>query len=454
MVLLETLEEKWMIENIRLLHLNDLHSHLEAFPKVSRFFREASQTDAQVIKLDLGDNIDRSHPLSDATKGKANVELMNQLGIDFATIGNNEGIGLSKEELNKVYDEANFTLIIGNLKDEGKQPVWGRPYSIYETAAGTKIAFLAYTFPYDKTYAPNGWQIEEPIAALKRDLQIPQVAHADIRILLSHLGIRVDEKITEEVDQLDLIIGSHTHHVFEEGACLNGTYMACAGKYGEHVGEINMQVTNHRLSHLDIIAHETSHMATEKGDKEQVNGFLEQGKTLLSKIPVASLAEALNEEASLELIMDAMIDYADADLAIINSGLLLAPFRQELSRKDLHLSLPHQMRLATFTLSEQQLSLLCYDMFEKAELLKNQEIRGMGFRGKHFGKLMTRGFEYKNGKIVYNRRVIGKSDAMKVVVVDQYYFASYFSRLKEMQVELLFPELLREVLELYLKKRN
>lgn len=139
-----------------------------------------------------------------------------------------------------------------------------------------------------------------------------------------------------------------------------------------------MQVTNHRLSHLDIIAHETSHMATEKGDKEQVNGFLEQGKTLLSKIPVASLAEALNEEASLELIMDAMIDYADADLAIINSGLLLAPFRQELSRKDLHLSLPHQMRLATFTLSEQQLSLLCYDMFEKAELLKNQEIRGMG----------------------------------------------------------------------------
>lgn len=65
------------------------------------------------------------HPLSDATKGKANVELMNQLGIDFATIGNNEGIGLSKEELNKVYDEANFTLIIGNLKDEGKQPVWG-----------------------------------------------------------------------------------------------------------------------------------------------------------------------------------------------------------------------------------------------------------------------------------------------------------------------------------------
>lgn len=443
-----------MIEKIRLLHLNDLHSHLEAFPKVSRFFRDASQTDSQVIKLDLGDNIDRSHSLSDATRGEANVELMNQLGIDFATIGNNEGIGLGKDDLNKVYDKADFTLIIGNLKDEGKQPSWASPYSIYETAMGTKIAFLAYTFPYYKTYAPNGWQIENPISALKRDLQIPEIANADIRILLSHLGIRVDEKITEEVDHIDLIIGSHTHHVFEDGACLNGTYMACAGKYGQHVGEINMEITNHRLSQISIMAHETSHMATKKGDHEQVRGFLEQGEALLAQTPVASLSEDLNEEASLKLIMDAMVDYAGADLAIINSGLLLAPFRQELSRKDLHISLPHQMRLATITVTEQDLLNICQEMFEKAELLKNQEIRGMGFRGKRFGHLLTKGFEYKNEKIVYNRRVIGKSDTMKLVVVDQYYFASYFSRLKEMQAELLFPDLLREVLEIYIKKMN
>lgn len=91
-----------MQEIIRLLHLNDLHSHFEAFPKLQRFFEKASQNqDEEVIKLDIGDNIDRSHPLSDATKGKANVQLMNQLGIDFATIGNNEGIGLSKEDLNQ-----------------------------------------------------------------------------------------------------------------------------------------------------------------------------------------------------------------------------------------------------------------------------------------------------------------------------------------------------------------
>ena len=31
---------------------------------------------------------------------------MNELGIDYATIGNNEGIGLAKDELNCLYEQA------------------------------------------------------------------------------------------------------------------------------------------------------------------------------------------------------------------------------------------------------------------------------------------------------------------------------------------------------------
>ena len=37
----------------------------------------------------------------------------------------------------------------------GKQPEWAKPYLIHRTKAGTNIAFLAYTFPYYITYAPN-----------------------------------------------------------------------------------------------------------------------------------------------------------------------------------------------------------------------------------------------------------------------------------------------------------
>ena len=60
-----------MSEHIRLLHINDLHSYFEAYPKIKRFFEEKrSSQQVETLTLDLGDNIDRSHPLTDATLGQ------------------------------------------------------------------------------------------------------------------------------------------------------------------------------------------------------------------------------------------------------------------------------------------------------------------------------------------------------------------------------------------------
>lgn len=443
-----------MVESIRILHLNDLHSHFEAYPKIERFFAEASKTSDEVIKVDIGDNIDLSHPLTEATQGKANVQLMNRLGIQYATIGNNEGIGLSKDALNQVYDEANFTIILGNVTDEQGIPSWAKPYHIHQTKAGTKLAFLAYTFPYYKTYQPNGWQVEDPIESLKRDLEIPEVASADIRILLSHLGIRTDETITKEVTGLDLIIGAHTHHVFEEGVCLNGTYMAAAGKYGQYVGDINLSIDNRKISAIEMIAHETSHFASQKKDQGFIKGLSKEGKRLLEQRQICKMSHHLNYEESLALVMSAMKDYAKAEACIINSGLVLQAFDSSLTAEQLHAALPHQMRLIRLQLNGESFQRICHDIYSKEALLKNQEIRGMGFRGECFGRLYSDGFTYKNEKIVYNGKVMGKSDNISLVLVDHYYFASYFPTVKESEVELLFPDLLREVVEKYLIKNE
>ena len=78
------------MENIVLLHTNDLHSHLENWPKIRRFIdqkkRENEKKGITTITVDLGDFTDRWHPLSEATNGQANVELMNEVGYD-AEIG-------------------------------------------------------------------------------------------------------------------------------------------------------------------------------------------------------------------------------------------------------------------------------------------------------------------------------------------------------------------------------
>ena len=41
--------------------------------------------------IDLGDLIDRVHPLVEAEDGKIASRVLNEEQIDFATLGNNEG---------------------------------------------------------------------------------------------------------------------------------------------------------------------------------------------------------------------------------------------------------------------------------------------------------------------------------------------------------------------------
>lgn len=71
----------------------------------------------EVLLFDIGDACDRVHPLTEATNGKANIELLNQVPFDAVTIGNNEGIGNDKRQLDELYDDAEFPVVLANLYD-------------------------------------------------------------------------------------------------------------------------------------------------------------------------------------------------------------------------------------------------------------------------------------------------------------------------------------------------
>ena len=204
------------MEKIILLHTNDLHSHLENWPKIRRFLTERKQeetADQTVITIDLGDFVDRWHPLTEATNGQANIELMNQIHYDAATIGNNEGVGNSKEELNHLYDQANFDIVLDNLFDKKtlQPPAWSQPCKIITTELGTKIGLVAFTAPFPLTYNPNGWDIRQVMDILP-ELISNLRSKVDVVVLMSHLGISADRLIAKELPEIDVILGSHTHH--------------------------------------------------------------------------------------------------------------------------------------------------------------------------------------------------------------------------------------------------
>ena len=140
------------MEKIQIVHTNDLHSHFENFPRVERFIKQARQTSSadDFYLFDLGDAEDRAHPLTEATNGQANIEWMDPLHYDAATIGNNEGLGNSHQDLEHLYDHANFPVILNNLfeKDDGKLAHFAQPAKIFTTKQQTTVGVIGLTAPY------------------------------------------------------------------------------------------------------------------------------------------------------------------------------------------------------------------------------------------------------------------------------------------------------------------
>ena len=84
------------------------------------------------------------------------------------------------------------------------------------TKEGTKLGFIGLTAPFPLTYNPNGWTIKQVEAVLPQ--LITEVApQCDVLILLSHLGIDTDFMIAANYPEIQVILGSHTHHLFKDG---------------------------------------------------------------------------------------------------------------------------------------------------------------------------------------------------------------------------------------------
>ena len=64
----------------------------------------------------------------------------------------------------------------------------------------------------------------------------------DVIICLSHLGYMKTGLLAEECEQIDVILGAHTHHLFVKGEMVNDTLLAATGKFGEYVGHVEILV--------------------------------------------------------------------------------------------------------------------------------------------------------------------------------------------------------------------
>ena len=452
------------MEKIQIVHTNDLHSHFENFPRIKRFVEQSRQesTADDFFLFDIGDAMDRAHPLSEATNGQANIEWMNSLHYDAGTIGNNEGLGNSHEHLEHLYDHANFPVILNNLYEKNPTRIadFAKPAQILTTKKGTKVGVLGLTAPYILTYPLLDWNIRLVQEMLPESLKI--VKDCDVIILLSHLGVSMDRLIAQKHPEIDIIIGGHSHHLFPKGEVDNGVLLAAAGKYGQHIGTINLELNDQKqVVAKAAFTTKTETLPVKKDDAAWIKQQFDRGEELLDQVKVAKLPQTLSSDyqadnSIMQEALTAVQDFAKADVAILSSGLFLEDLPQGvITNKNLHDVMPHAIHVMKTTMTGDNVWRLVMEMEKNRLFLRNHPQKGMGFRGKIFGELVYRGIEIDNKRNVYiNGKELDRNQEYTLALLDHYLFVPYFPSIEIAgQNEIMYPKFLRGVLGDYLSKK-
>ncbi|WP_137606396.1 bifunctional metallophosphatase/5'-nucleotidase [Lactiplantibacillus daoliensis] len=454
-----------MSEQITILHTNDNHSHFENWPRIRRYLADQRQFQQAaghtVLTVDLGDAVDRAHPLSEATRGQANVQLLNQVGYDAVTIGNNEGLGLTHAELDQLYTHANFDVVLDNLTDakSGKQPDWAEPAKLVTTPAGTRILLFAFTAPFTLTYPLNGWT---PASVKDRlpQLLAQYAGQYDVLVVMSHLGINVDRWLAKHYPMIDVIIGSHTHHLLVNGEVDHGVLVAAAGKYGEYVGQITLTIDDdHHVSQSRAETVETATLPVMATDAAEISSWQQRGEQLLAQRVIATVPQQLqphwhHKSELTALGLKAITSYAGTDLGMLNGGLFMRDLPAgDIDLNILHTMLPHAMHVIRVTLTGQELWRLIYEMELVRPFLNKYQIHGMGFRGRVFGVIQYQGVRWQPAThtLLVNDAPVNLKATYQIALLDHDLFIPFFPTLNiSGKTDILFEALLRTVVGDYL----
>ncbi|ETO39924.1 5'-nucleotidase family protein in cluster with NagD-like phosphatase [Fructilactobacillus florum 8D] len=427
-----------MKSKVAILHTNDLHSHLENFPAIKRFFQTQtaalSQQGYRVLRFDDGDAMDRFDPLTEATNGQGIVQWLNEMHYDAVTIGNNEALTNSHKQLDHLYDHANFPVILDNVLDSktGQLPHWATTHRDFVLDNGTRLRLLGLTFPYP-TFQAMGWTAESVFGTLDRCLQ-EWAGQYDQLILLSHLGINYDRELAKRYPELKVIIGGHTHHLLAHGEVVQQTLLTAAEKWGHYVGQITFEVDQAGLYQQQAQVFRSTDLPREAGDQAEVAAAEATGHRLLAaqkiaRVPQRYQTSLTDDNPLVQLGLQAMMASTNAQAAVLNTGLFLHDLPAGIVNMDqLQQILPHNIHVMKTELWGYDLWRLFQEMEKNKNFLIRFPQKGMGFRGKYFGRLVYAGISYDTEKqqLYWHHELVVPEKRYTIALLDHYEFIPFF----------------------------
>jgi len=244
-------------DHLTILHTNDTHSQVEpkangqgGYARRMGLIQQERLADKNLLLVDAGD-FSQGTPYFNFYHGRVEIDAMNRMGYDAATLGNHE-FDNGLDTLAEVLKTATFPIVCANYDFTGTV-LEGlvKPYTIIRRG-GLRIGVFGLGCDpkgiiTDKNFAPARYI--EPYEVAQTTADTLRAQGCDIVVCLSHMGSLPaamthtnDSVLVSRTRGIDVVIGGHTHCKYDHLRVANidgDTIPLCQmGKSGAFLGKI------------------------------------------------------------------------------------------------------------------------------------------------------------------------------------------------------------------------
>lgn len=387
--------------DIRILATTDLHTNLVNYDyyqdkpaenvglaKTAVLIEEAKKENSNVLLVDNGDTIQGTplgtykaivEPVKEGEQHPMYAALQ-KLGFEVGTLGNHE-FNYGLDYLKRVIDTAGMPIVNANVVDPKTGAFIYDPYKIFTKtftdktgqAVNVNIGVTGIVPPqilsWDKANLEGKVLVNDSVEAIQAIIPEMRKAGADIVLVLSHSGIGDDKYEKGEENEgyqiaslpgVDAVVTGHSHAEFPSGngtgfyekyagvdgvnGKINGTPVTMAGKYGDHLGviDLNLVYKNGKWTVADSkgsirkidtkskVADERVTAIAKEAHEGTVKYVRQQVGTTTA--PITSYFALVKDDPSVQIVNNAQVWYAkkelagtpEADLPILSAA---APFK-------------------------------------------------------------------------------------------------------------------------------
>lgn len=311
-------------ENVRftlhLMHTNDLHAHLipfnsdnrtcdyeqpaclGGFARLKTLVNQYRQHYPDMILLDAGDRFSGTVFYS-LQKGENIIRLFNEMKYDAVTLGNHEfDDGLS--EIEKMMTLIKSPVIVSNVIFPQDSPLAQTIMkSVIIRRGEQKIGVIGLLTDEMKTQSAFAKEIR--LRPLLSSVQAETARLKDkgvsIIIVLSHIGFEADKSLANLSQNIDIIVGGHTHTLLSNNPAfpnVQGRYPTVVqNKSGQPVLIVSAGYGGEYAGQLTVEFNQNGEILSYKGDTQQINTTVPPDNVMKNEIEAVeqSLQNQLDE---------------------------------------------------------------------------------------------------------------------------------------------------------------